>query len=238
MSIFTSWFGSKPRTPGVTFNEKEITNGSTYEVYKATSKQSAFDFLRRTPVRKEGHYVICETPEGAFGKDMVMIFDERTQERIEYGSREPLPKMKPSMTHCSKCGYPVLPASERSTRFKGSHGSDVEDIKDSELLKEKGVGFTCTICRAAYCPFCIHFPESPKCPSCQTKMQLLSDVSRLALPHASAVALVEGSDTCPNCGRKAAKLIPVTDYPSGKTRHICQICSGAVSGAVGEIINL
>jgi hypothetical protein len=238
MSIFAKLFGSKPSAPGVTFKEKEITNGNTYEVYKSTSRQSALDFLRQTPVRKERHYLICETPEGAFGKDMVMIFDERTQERIEYGSRGPQPQMKPSITHCSKCGYPVLPVSEGPTRFNGSHGSDTEDVKDTELLKEKGVGFICTTCRSAYCPFCVRLPESPTCPSCQKKMQLLSDVSRLVTPDDSTSAHAVGSETCPNCSHNVAKLIPVTDYLTGKTRRICQDCSGAVSGAVGEVINL
>ena len=45
MSIFGALFQSKRGAPGVTFKEKKVTNGNTYEVYKANSKQAALDFL-------------------------------------------------------------------------------------------------------------------------------------------------------------------------------------------------
>jgi endogenous inhibitor of DNA gyrase (YacG/DUF329 family) len=224
-----------PPYPGVSYKEKERNNGNTYEVYAATSKSIAMKFLRQFPVTLERHYVICESPQGNVGKDMIMIFDEGTQKRIEYGTRKPLPQIKLSTSNCSKCGYPVLPASERSTRFAGSHGSDAEDIKDIALLKEKGVGFLCAPCRAAFCIFCADENNPTECPICQKHMELLSDKSRLALtlpPDAGT------SETCPKCGSRVPKLIPVTDFPSGETRRICHACAGAVSGSVGEVYNL
>jgi hypothetical protein len=53
------------------------TNGvNTYEVYKAASKESALEFLKEKTVKKQLYYVIVETPEGNWGKDIDGIYQE------------------------------------------------------------------------------------------------------------------------------------------------------------------
>src|SRR5205807_3829377 len=97
-------------------------DGSTYDIYRAPSRAEALAFLRDFEVKEERRYVIVETPQGNLGKDFVLIFDEKTQETIELARRKPLASLKKSMTHCCRCGYPVLPLA-RSPDYRPQIGS-------------------------------------------------------------------------------------------------------------------
>jgi predicted Zn finger-like uncharacterized protein len=149
---------------GVKFKEKEVTDGNTYQVYTAPSQSQALDFLRAKEVRREREYLIVETPEGSFGKDLIMIFHEGSSEKIEFGIRRELPELTKSKTHCTRCGYPVLPA-----------GAGIPGAKELILLdemKEKGVGFQCCECRTAWCPFCVPSEAPEKCQVCGGPMSI------------------------------------------------------------------
>lgn len=150
--------------PGIRFKEKEVTDGNTYEVYTGPSRNRALEFLRGTEVREERKYVIVETPEGSLGKDLIMIFDEVSSQRIEFSDRKPLPELTKSKTHCTKCGYPVLPAG----RWPG--GINVKDLILLEDMKEKGVGFYCSRCETAWCPFCLRGDDTATCQICGAQM--------------------------------------------------------------------
>ncbi len=142
---------------GVKFKVQELTDGNTYQVYTAPSRRQALDFLRAKEVKREREYLIVETPEGNFGKDLIMIFHEGSSEKIEFGIRLALPKLTKSKTHCTRCGYPVLPA-----------GAGIPGAKEWILLdemKEKGIGFRCSECGTAWCPFCVP-AEDPRSVNC------------------------------------------------------------------------
>jgi len=100
MSIM-SWLTKTPSPAGpdsrdvsgpVTFRGTENTQGNRYEVYQARNRADALAFLREQVVREERRYIVVETPEGSIGKDLIMIFDEATNTKIEYGERRPLEK--------------------------------------------------------------------------------------------------------------------------------------------------
>ena len=155
----------------VTFRQTENTNGNRYEVYRAKSKADAMTFLRAQEVREERRYIVVETPEGNIGKDLIMIFNEATNTKIEYGERRPLDK--PCMTpgRCVRCGYTVLPA--------GAVGiapgvTETHTLLLLDELKEKGVGIVCAKCRALHCPFCVGTGE-PVCPTCGERMSLYTE---------------------------------------------------------------
>jgi len=174
MSIFTRLFGKKDdeetktrrQAKGVRFREVETTNGNRYEVFTATSRDTALEFLRAEDVKEERSYLVVETPDGSFGKDLVMIFDEKTSEMIEFGERKPLPQLKKSKAHCARCGYAVLPA--------GRAVAGVTEMIVMEDLKKKGVGFSCQTCRTLWCPFCISLQgAAPICGICGKVIKLL-----------------------------------------------------------------
>lgn len=57
--------------------EKTYNEGSnTYETHKAPSKSAALAFLKNKSVTKSLYYVIVETPEGNWGKDIDGIYQE------------------------------------------------------------------------------------------------------------------------------------------------------------------
>jgi len=153
-----------PQTEGVAFKEREVTDGNEYLVYRAATRSAAMSFLRSTPVKEERHYLIVETPSG---KDMIMIFDERTSEKLEFGIREALPALAKSTTHCSKCGYPVLPG--------GRAVPGVKELLLLDELKDKGVGFVCGTCEAAWCPFCVPGDTPDSCQLCGTGMSVVRE---------------------------------------------------------------
>lgn len=49
---------------------------STYEVYKGPDKASAMEFLRTKPVTQPMYYVVVDTPEGSFGRDIQGFYQE------------------------------------------------------------------------------------------------------------------------------------------------------------------
>jgi hypothetical protein len=49
---------------------------NTYEIYKAPSKTVALDFLKGKSVTKSFYYLIVETPEGNWGRDIDGIYQE------------------------------------------------------------------------------------------------------------------------------------------------------------------
>ncbi|MGH9386113.1 MAG: hypothetical protein ACRD2N_17685 [Vicinamibacterales bacterium] len=149
------------------FKEREVTDGNEYLVYTAVTRADAMSFLRSTPVKEERHYLIVETPDGSVGKDMIMVFDERTSEGLEFGTREPLPALTKSTSHCSKCGYPVLPAAPAVP--------GVKELLVLDELKDKGVGLICVTCRAAWCPFCVSGDSPDSCHFCGTRMSLVRE---------------------------------------------------------------
>lgn len=148
----------------------EVTNGNTYEVYTASSRLDAIEFLKEIEVKQERRYVIVETQEGNFGKDVVMIFDEATSAKIAFGVREPLPTPSKSKTHCTRCGYPVLPAG------RWPKDVNVKELILLEEMKDKGVGFYCSACEASWCPFCVPPDSADVCPLCGAHMDLYRDV--------------------------------------------------------------
>ncbi len=68
------------RKPGkasqVKFKCNENGNGRVYEVYSAPSRAAAEDFLKKHPVNKRLYYIVVETPEGNFGRDIDGCFRE------------------------------------------------------------------------------------------------------------------------------------------------------------------
>lgn len=66
-------------------NIDKKTNNNIYEVYFAPDKQTALAFLRTIPRNQIPglYYVIVETPQGNFGKDMDGIFDEQTGQSLD-----------------------------------------------------------------------------------------------------------------------------------------------------------
>lgn len=157
----------EPSVRGIDFKEKEVTSGNTYEVYTGPSRSAAMEFLRQTEVKEERHYVVVETPEGNVAKDLITIFNEGTQEFIEYGKREPLGELRPSMSSCARCGYPVLPAGQPLT----SNTIELITVKE---LQDKGVGFVCRPCGTLWCPFCVSFEDYslPLCDICGKGMEI------------------------------------------------------------------
>lgn len=51
----------------------------TYEMYSADSKAAAMRFLERIPTSQipRQYYVVVETPEGNFGKDVDGVYEEQ-----------------------------------------------------------------------------------------------------------------------------------------------------------------
>jgi hypothetical protein len=142
-----------------------VTDGNTYQVYTAPSRSQALDFLRAKEVRHEREYLIVETSEGSFGKDLVMIFDEKTGEMIEYGEKKPLPQFKKSMERCAKCGCTVLPA--------GRAVAGATEFILIEDMKKDGVGYVCSKCRTLWCPFCASLQgHNAICGICKNSMEL------------------------------------------------------------------
>ncbi|HCE46800.1 MAG TPA: hypothetical protein DET40_24910 [Lentisphaeria bacterium] len=177
-----------PSPPGnIKFKAKEKNSNGTYEFYTADSRNEALEFLRKSPVKEEKKYLIVDTPEGTFGKDLVAIFKEAKSDIMEYGRRPPLPQLEKSLTHCVKCGYPVLPAGaevdesverillEQSKPQKGimslKKQAGAEEIL-IEQLKKHGVGLFCSKCPTAWCPFCANQTAPTTCGICASEMLL------------------------------------------------------------------
>jgi hypothetical protein len=133
-------------------------DGSVYEVAWVKTEAAALEYLRRRDVREERYYVIVETPQRNLGRDMIMIFDEADGSLIEIPARTPLPELTPSPTHCSRCGYAILPAESVPFPCDGVncghpwHTADFAEPAD-EVIRA-GWGYRCTKCRSAACRAC------------------------------------------------------------------------------------
>ncbi|MQA93412.1 MAG: hypothetical protein GEV11_01805 [Streptosporangiales bacterium] len=132
--------------------------GAVYEVYWVKSEAVALEYLRRRDVREEQYYVIVETPERNLGRDMVMIFDEADGAMLEIPSRTPLPELRASATHCSRCGYPILPCTlvgPGCTDPDCGHAMHVNDFAQSTFeVIVGGFGYRCISCDSAACRAC------------------------------------------------------------------------------------
>jgi hypothetical protein len=167
---------NKEKKMSVQFKENEDSGGNHYEVYIASNYEEALEFLRGKEVKNEKHYVIAETPQGSWGKDMIMIFNERTSSFIEYGTRNRLPKIKTSLSECGGCGYPVFPYPRQ---IKDMHLVLLLD----EDLKKKGYGFFCPTCQTLWCSICIDFSHAhietpdnmPACKICGKPLELYQE---------------------------------------------------------------
>ena len=60
----------------VSFKEKIVKNGAAYEVYSASSRADAQAFLATKTVTAPQYYIVVDTPEGSFGKDIQGTYQE------------------------------------------------------------------------------------------------------------------------------------------------------------------
>ena len=65
----------------ITFVREECKAGplgsmNTYRTYRGPSKAAAMAFLQANPVNKPLYYIVVETPEGDFGRDISGIYEE------------------------------------------------------------------------------------------------------------------------------------------------------------------
>jgi len=109
MSWFSKVFGQAGKPQAQFVRTQRQPDGNTYDIYQASSRSAALAFLREHELKEERKYAIVETPAGNFGKDFILIFDEKTSQTIELGKRRQLPKPKKSAGRCAACGYPVIP---------------------------------------------------------------------------------------------------------------------------------
>ena len=147
----------------------ERSNGDQYEVYKGPSRDAAINFLRSKTIKEKRQYIIVETPSGNFGKDLVMIFNEQTQEMIELTKRDFLPTYQKSTTHCTKCGYAIL-------KYGRAFNGNVEELVSLEEMKIKGTGFFCNSCQLSWCASCAQLKNRQvSCEVCESNMGLLRE---------------------------------------------------------------
>ena len=131
-----------------TFLKRVEKDGNQYAIYSAQSKNDALSFLRDQTIKEERRFVIVETPEGNFGKDLILVFNEQTGDVLELGDRKPLPEIAKSMTSCARCGYSVIPGGR--SRIPGA-----QQVIIIDEMKKEGQGFYCDECRTIWCAFCI-----------------------------------------------------------------------------------
>jgi hypothetical protein len=153
-------------TDNVVYDHTKRVRGATYEVHRALNRKAALAFLRERDVKRELYYVVVETPAGNIGRDMIMIFDERTGERIEFGIRRPLPAPQPSSTDCARCGYPILPG--HVPPLPAGVGS-VQIYATYEEELTSGGGYRCQECGNLSCAICVEPSPPPgkrRAPTC------------------------------------------------------------------------
>jgi len=63
-------------TGDVKFIKNENREKNTYKIYSGTSKSVAMDFLKKNPVSESFYYIIVETPEGNYARDIMGIYRE------------------------------------------------------------------------------------------------------------------------------------------------------------------
>jgi hypothetical protein len=123
-------------------------------------------FLREQEVKEPLRYLIVETPEGNLGKDLISIFDERDSKTLELGIRKPLRTLNKSDTHCSSCGYFVIPGGV--SPIKAAWHFQFLSLED---MQKKGQGLFCQRCESIMCAFCatLEGTKAP-CPFCGEPM--------------------------------------------------------------------
>lgn len=67
---------AKPAKPKVKHISTSQNGPNTYEVYKADSKEAALAYLQDRTVDKKLYYVVVETPEGSWGRDIQGVYKE------------------------------------------------------------------------------------------------------------------------------------------------------------------
>ncbi len=193
---------------GIKYKEREVKDGNTYEVYTGPSRSRALEFLRGTEVKEERRYVVVETPEGCLGRDLIMIFDEANSERIEFGIRNPLPELTKSKTHCTRCGYPVVPA--------GRWIVSPEEPIPLDQMREQGAGFYCSTCLTSWCPFCVTADSAGTCQLCGAHMDIYRDwvltMSSGLLPK------------CGGCGSDQSSALEVVRDKNNNRGYLCSSC--------------
>ena len=72
--------GKRPYGPDAPVRYSETVRGydgvSVYEVYNGPDRASAVAFLRGKSVDKRYYYVVVDTPEGSFGRDITGFYKE------------------------------------------------------------------------------------------------------------------------------------------------------------------
>jgi hypothetical protein len=136
----------------IVLKRKYEKDGKQYEAYAGSGREEALAFLRGREVKDEGFYISVVTPSGTFGRDLLEIYDERTQERIEIPKRSPLPRLVKSLTRCARCGYTVLPISkEVLPKVDGPLEAVIPYDFD---FQEEGLGYVCSDCQTVWCAHC------------------------------------------------------------------------------------
>jgi hypothetical protein len=143
-----------PSTPKPSLIEIKKIDSGVYEVYRCATEAEALAFLRRRDVPEEKYYLIVETPMRNLGRDLIGIFDEKTQEQIEFPERTPLREPLPTRTKCARCGYAVLKAERIESPTSDVH--TVRMITSLDDLMGRGFGFRCSLCSSLACASCYH----------------------------------------------------------------------------------
>jgi len=162
MNMLEKFFGRRlPRGPtnlsDVFFKGTQVQGESHYHVYAAPSRAQALAFLRDKEVKEQAVFVIAETPDGSIGRDLTVIFEEKTGRILEFGKRKQLAQPQKSDTHCATCGHFLFP-----TKITPC----VTYFLSIEELKEKGYGFKCGSCQAELCAYCIKLGVEGQIPAC------------------------------------------------------------------------
>ena len=154
----------------VVLKRKYEENGNRYEEYAAPNREIALSFLRQKEVKDECFYISVVTPEGWFGRDLLEIYNEKTQQRIELPARLPMPQIVKSMTRCASCGYTVLPVAHDKLPDISEPG-EFFLIEDEYDFQGNGLGYVCGKCRTLWCACCTdtHGPEAT-CITCGEKI--------------------------------------------------------------------
>ncbi|MFE6765904.1 hypothetical protein [Streptomyces sp. NPDC057689] len=178
----------------VRFKHTEKNDTATYHVHTGPGRQAALDFLRRTPVRDELVYVIVETPEGNFGRDLIYLFREADGATIELAERPRSQSPTPSSTRCAWCGCVVVPCViPLNDEMKGTVTSYSTYAELAGLVKTGG-GFRCDPCALLQCAVCSGLAgargsaRAPACLACGGKVSTRMEVGTVGRPDPGAAA--------------------------------------------------